>query len=63
MTASAARPGPDLSLEAALLRADPACAPVCGIDEAGRKVHVKLPPFEMAIPRENRDAAVNPCGE
>jgi ribonuclease HII len=33
---SPARQGPDLSLEAALLRADPACAPVCGIDEAGR---------------------------
>lgn len=33
-----------------------------GIDEAGRKVHVRLPPFEMAIPREGRDAAVRPCG-
>ncbi len=32
-----------------------------GIDEAGRKVHVKLPAFEMAIPREGRDAAVSPC--
>ncbi|MFT7027519.1 MAG: ribonuclease HII [Paracoccaceae bacterium] len=31
-----ARIRPDLSLESALLRADPACAPVCGIDEAGR---------------------------
>jgi ribonuclease HII len=36
MNAGAARPGPDLSLEAALLRADPACDPICGIDEAGR---------------------------
>ena len=34
--ASPARQGPDLSLEGALLRADPACDPVCGIDEAGR---------------------------
>jgi ApaG protein len=33
-----------------------------GIDEAGRKVHVKLPPFEMAIPRGGRDAAVKTCG-
>ena len=33
-----------------------------GIDEAGRKVHVKLPPFEMAIPREGRDPAVKSCG-
>ncbi|MFM8336565.1 MAG: Co(2+)/Mg(2+) efflux protein ApaG [Opitutaceae bacterium] len=33
-----------------------------GIDEAGRKVHVKLPPFEMAIPREGRDPAVRTCG-
>lgn len=30
------RPRPDLSLEAALLRADPSAAPICGVDEAGR---------------------------
>lgn len=30
------RPRPDLSLEAALRRADPSCEPICGIDEAGR---------------------------
>ncbi|MBF0589975.1 MAG: ribonuclease HII [Magnetococcales bacterium] len=36
MSNNKAHPGPDLELECALLRSDPAIQAICGVDEAGR---------------------------